>query len=240
MIKDGIKIIQVKNSEEGVEVCKKLLYEMVSKTSVLFLSGGSTPKVLYEILAKEQKLNVGAVAMVDERSGKKLHDNSNELMIKNTHLLSFLQKSNTKFYPVLQNEEMQNTALQYDETVRYLFNYFQKSVAILGIGADGHTAGIPAIEEISQKILDDKSSLVNFYDHKESFYKKRITLTFLGLSKLDQIIVLVFGKDKKKALKLMFTHSAGSGQESIAQIPARFLREKGIAEKVILITDQQV
>ena len=207
---------------------------MVSKTSVLFLSGGSTPKVLYEILAKEQKLTAGAVAMVDERFGEKLHENSNELMIKNTHLLSFLQKSNTKFYSVLQNEDIENTALQYDETVRYLFNYFQKSVAILGIGADGHTAGIPAIEEISQKILDDKSSLVCFYDHEESFYKERITLTFLGLSKLDQIIVLVFGKDKKKALRLMFKNG------SVAQIPARFLREKGIEEKITLITDQRV
>ena len=234
MIKDGIKIIQVKNPEEGVGVCKKLLYEMVSKTSVLFLSGGSTPKDLYEVLAKEEKLNIGAVAMVDERFGEKLHENSNELMIKNTQLLSFLQKSNTKFYPILQNEDMQNAAVQYDEAVRYLFNYFQKSVAILGIGVDGHTAGIPAIEEISQKILDNKSSLVSFYDNEERFYKKRITLTFLGLSKLDQIIVLVFGKDKRKALKLMFKNG------SIAEIPARFLREKGIAEKIILITDQKI
>jgi 6-phosphogluconolactonase/glucosamine-6-phosphate isomerase/deaminase len=133
----------------------------------------------------------------------------------------------------LQNENIGNTALQYDETVRYLFNYFQKSVAILGIGADGHVAGIPALEGISQKILDDKSSLVSFYDLEESFYKKRITLTFLGLSKLDQIIVLVFGKDKQKALKLMFQNGL------IAQIPAWFLREKGVAEKTILITDQK-
>jgi 6-phosphogluconolactonase/glucosamine-6-phosphate isomerase/deaminase len=34
---------------------------------VLFLSGGSTPKTLYEILAKEQKLKAGAVALIDER-----------------------------------------------------------------------------------------------------------------------------------------------------------------------------
>jgi 6-phosphogluconolactonase/glucosamine-6-phosphate isomerase/deaminase len=55
----------------------------------------------------------------------------------------------------------------------------------------------------------------------------------LGLSKLDQIIVLIFGKDKQKALKLMFQNGL------IAQIPARFLREKGVAEKTILITDQK-
>ena len=234
MIKDGIEIIKVKNSKEGIEVCKQLLYEMVSKTSILFLSGGSTPKALYEVLAKEGKLNAGAVSLVDERFGEKLHENSNESMIKNTQLLSYLQKLNIEFYPILQDEDIKNTSMQYDETVRYLFNYFQKSVAILGIGADGHTAGIPAIEEISQKILDDKSSLVSAYDDEESFYKQRITLTFLGLSKLDQIIVMVFGKDKQKALQLMFKNG------SIAQIPARFLREKQIAEKAVIITDQKI
>ena len=241
MIKDGIKIIQVKSSEEGIEVCKKLLYEMVSKTSVLFLSGGSTPKVLYEILAKEQKLSAGAVAMVDERyitsSEFRVQSSespiANETMIGQTGLTQYLAEAKIRFYSILENKEIEDTAKDYDETVRFLFSYFQKSVAVLGIGADGHTAGIPAIEEISQKILDDKSSLVSSYEDEESFYKKRITLTFLGLSKLDQVIVLVFGKDKKKALKLMFKNG------SLTQIPARFLREKGITEKTILITDQE-
>jgi 6-phosphogluconolactonase len=230
-----MKIIKVKNPEEGIEVCKKLLYEMVSKTSVLFLSGGSTPKTLYEILAKEKRLNAGAVAMVDERFGEKQHENSNELMIKNTHLLSYLQKLNTEFYPVLQkNEDIETTAVQYDETVRYLLNYFQKSIAILGIGTDGHTAGIPAQVQNSEFRAQNKTDLVTSFDNFPGDFKKRITLTFLGLSKLDQIIVLVFGKDKKKALGLMFKEG------SVSEIPARFLRKRGVVEKTILITDQRM
>jgi 6-phosphogluconolactonase/glucosamine-6-phosphate isomerase/deaminase len=102
------------------------------------------------------------------------------------------------------------------------------------VGVDGHTAGIPAIPAISKTILDDKSSLASFYDDQESFYKQRITLTFLALTKLDEIIVLVFGKDKQKALKLMFE----SG--SIAQAPSRFLNQKEINDKITLITDQAV
>ena len=234
MNKNGIKIIRVRNAEEGIEVCQKLLYEMVTKSVVLFLSGGSTPKALYQKLAEGKKLNAGAVAIVDERFGEKLHETSNEKMINDTGLIEYLEENKIRFYPILEESEMRETASDYDETVRFLFNYFQKSIAILGIGADGHTAGIPAIAEISQKIIDDKSSLVSAYNDEESFYKKRITLTFLGLSKLDQIIVLVFGKDKKKALKLMLTNG------SIAEIPARFLRKEGIAEKTILITDQKV
>jgi 6-phosphogluconolactonase/glucosamine-6-phosphate isomerase/deaminase len=228
-----MKIIKVNNSEEGIEICKKLLYEKVSKNSVLFLSGGSTPKTLYEILAKEKLLKVGAVALIDERFGKKLHENSNEQMIKDTGLVQYLSKQNIRIYPILENQSMRDSAENYDETLRFIFNYFPKSIGILGVGADGHAAGIPAITKISQKILDDKSLLVSFYDDEESFYKQRITLTFLALSKLDEIIVLVFGKDKKKALKLMFKEG------SIAEIPSRFLNTKAMEEKVTLITDQK-
>lgn len=226
-----MKIIRVKNPQEGVEVCKKLLYEEVAKNTILFLSGGSTPKALYQILAKEERLNPGAVAMVDERYGEKLHENSNQKMIQDTGLIRYLSKQNIRFYPILENKLMEETAKDYDETVRYLFNYFPKSVAILGVGADGHTAGIPAIEKISEKIANDKSSLISFYNAPESFYNERITLTFLGLAKFDQPIVLVFGEEKKKALQLMLK----SG--SIAEIPSRLLTQKEISDKVILITD---
>ena len=229
-----MKIIRVKNPQEGIEVCKKLLYEKVSKKSALFLSGGSTPKTLYEILTKEKNLKAGAVALIDERFGEKLHENSNEKMIQDAGLIQFLTQQNIRFYPIIENKNQEDSTKDYDETMRYVFNYFPKSIGILGIGADGHTAGIPAIVEISRKILNDKSSLVSFYDDQESFYKQRITLTFLALSKLDEIIVLVFGKDKKKALKLMFKEG------SVAEIPSRFLNTKEIEEKVTLITDQVV
>lgn len=229
-----MKIIKVKNPEEGIEICKNLLYEMITKTSVLFLSGGSTPKTLYEILAKEKKLKAGAVSMIDERYGKKAHGGSNELMIKNTHLLPYLQKLNIEFYPILEDKSLGQTAKDYDETIRYLFNYFQKSIAILGIGTDGHTAGLQAGMTNDQYQMSNKTDLVTGFNDFPGDFKQRITLTFLGLSRLDKIIVLVFGKDKKKALKLMFKKGP------IAEIPARFLTQQEIAGKVILITDQTI
>jgi len=236
-----MKIIKVENSEEGIEICKKLLYEIISKNTILFLSGGKTPKALYETLAKEKKLNVGAVAMVDERyapsSQFKVPSSklgTNEFMIKNTRLLSYLQKLNIKFYPILENKDIGQTTKDYDETVRFLFNYFGKSVGILGVGMDGHTAGLPAGVQSSEFGVQSETNLVTSFTDFPGEYKERISLTFLGLSKLDQIIVLVFGEDKKKALKLMFKPG------SIAEIPARFLTQKEITEKVILITDQKL
>lgn len=232
MLNQGINIIKVKNQQEGFEVCKSLIYENVSKASVLFLSGGSTPKLLYENLSKEQKLSVGAVALVDERFGEKLHEDSNEKMIRNTGLVSYIE-NHARFYPILENKGSEETTKDYDDTVRYLLGYFPKSVGVLGIGADGHTAGLPTGNDSSQLIIDSQSNLVTEINNFPGDFKKRITLTFLGLSKLDLIIILVFGKDKKKALNLMFKGN------NISEIPARFFKNPEIAKKTILITNLQ-
>jgi len=102
-----MKIIKVKNPQEGFEICKKLLYKIVSKNSVLLLSGGSTPKALYEILAREKTLKIGAVALIDERFGEKLHENSNEKMISDAGLIQYFSEQNIRFYPILEDKPME-------------------------------------------------------------------------------------------------------------------------------------
>ena len=129
---------------EGLDAAKKVLYKNVDDRTVLFLSGGSTPKFLYQTLAKEKKLKVGAVAMVDERFGSPFHQNSNEKMINDTGFLSYIESENISFYGILKDRLLEETAKDYDKVVQTLFKKFQKRVAILGIGEDGHTASLPA------------------------------------------------------------------------------------------------
>src|ERR1035437_3014667 len=133
-----MKIIKVKNPQEGVEACKRLLYEKVSKNTALFLSGGSTPKALYEILAKEKLLKAGAVALIDERYFSNIKSETNEEMIRQTGLVKYLEESKTRFYSILENKNMHDSTRDYDETIRSVFNYFPTSIGILGVGIDGH------------------------------------------------------------------------------------------------------
>ena len=253
MQKDGIKILRVKNPEKGFEICKNLLYENASKNSVFFLSGGSTPKTLYELLAKEKKLSIGAAALVDERyipnsklksparlasesvagrqksKAEEIPEGTNEKMIRDTGLVQYIENT-ARFYPILEEKGIEETAKDYDETVRFLFSHFPKSVGILGIGADGHTAGLrPGIN--NSEFIIHNSELVTHFEDFPGDFKKRITLTFPGLSKLDKIIILAFGREKKKALRLMFNG------DNISEIPARFFKTRDIAEKTTLITD---
>lgn len=231
--KNGILVFESPSVNKANEVATEILEKYSDFKTALFLSGGNTPKKLYEYLAEKKRLKAGAVGQIDERYGKRGHRHSNELMIENTKLVKYFESQNIRFYPMLESEkEIQECAKNYDEALRFILKYIPKSVGVLGIGADGHTAGIPAISEIAKKITEDQASLVSFYEAEK--YGPRITLNFQGLGLLDLIIVLVLGQEKREALKKMFTDGL------VEDYPSRFYLRPEIAKKTILITDQVV
>jgi len=272
----------VQNPIQGLTSAKRLLYKHVDRKTALFLSGGSTPKQLYVSLAQEEKLNPGAVALVDERYGPPFHSNSNESMIKETGLIDYLTSQKIPFYGILQGSHrhsgkrsasrismvqrdsgqavrrpeltaewarmtLENVAEDYDKKVKQLLSHFSKHIAILGIGEDGHIAGLPAkyqisthstssglmLSEVEASNLKSQKYVTEIRDFPGEL-KQRITLTFKALSQMDLLIVLVFGSEKQSALNLMLT----LGLEE--EIPSRFFKRPDIAKKTILITDQKV
>lgn len=232
-----MKILQISDFQQAIEKAKEIVYEKVDKKTVLFLSGGATPKSLYASLVSDKILHPACVGMIDERYGKKFHAQSNELMIRETGFLDYLSSQRIPFYPIL-NRTMsrQNTAKSYDKTTRDLFFHFPKSVAIMGIGTDGHTSSIiPNRKDFIDPMFDDgkKQLFVGEFNDTKSDYKERIGMTFAGLSLIDYFIVLAFGKEKKKALQEMFN------QGSLEEIPARFFAQQA-SNNTIIITDQQV
>ncbi len=233
----GITIATVANSHEGFSLAKEIFSKIVDNKTAFYLSGGSTPKVLYEQFAKDESLKPGAVGVIDERYGKPFHDTSNEKMFRETGLLRYLQMRGVPFYPMLKGKSREETADAYDEELRKLNANYSKSVAILGIGADGHTAGIaPKREDFTNPVFETsrKDLFVSEFDDPTGYFKERVTMTFLALQHLDLLVILAFGEEKKKALELVFT----SGSE--AEIPARFLIRPEIAKKTLFITDQRI
>jgi 6-phosphogluconolactonase/glucosamine-6-phosphate isomerase/deaminase len=234
---DGVTIVSVAEIEQGLLLAKKLLYSLITNRTILYLSGGNTPATLYATLAKEEKIRPGVVGLIDERYGDPMHASSNEKMIASTGLLRYFSMLDTPYYAMLRGVLLEETAGRYDELIRSLQTVYPKSIGILGMGSDGHIAGIlPNRSDFDNPLFkkDDSYSLVKGIEDAGGIYKKRVTQTFLGLSLLDTIIVLVFGEEKKKALTQMFEE----GKEE--DIPARFLKRKDVAPKVLLITDQQI
>lgn len=139
------------------------------------------------------------------------------------------------------------TAIIYDQKLRSLQSTFPKHIGILGIGDDGHTAGIPAESQKSKLPpslkLRRTSKIQNFnekfngtdfvtdYDDGGARYGERITMTFTGLSMLDLYIVLVFGPSKQSAMKMMFEEG------DLEVIPGRFYLNKENSAKTFIIQD---
>lgn len=221
-----MKIIKVKNAKEGVIQAENLLYKYSNSQTVLFLSGGSTPKALYKALVKK-KLKTGAVAIVDERFGPLMHENSNEKMIEDTGLFKYLKSLDIPVFKILNGKDIENARKDYEDKIGNLFNNYKQQIAILGIGEDGHTAGIPA------GFYNSKDFVIKI-DNFPSEFKKRISLTFKALEKMDKLILLVFGNAKQKALNKMFEKG------STNNLPARFYTKRKISKKTILITDQEI
>ncbi|MFH1833340.1 MAG: 6-phosphogluconolactonase [Candidatus Levyibacteriota bacterium] len=238
--KEGVSILTADNIQQELQSAKEILYGVIDKKTVLFLSGGSTPKALYEEIAREKILKPGAVALVDERYGEINHPDSNEKMIRETGFVSYLQSSNVRFYPILENKDFEKTVKDYDETVRLLLSKFPKSVGIFGMGNDGHTAGIaPNKDNFVNPLFgkDQENLFVSCFDDGNTFqtgFGKRITLTFKAMEMFDFLIIFVFGSSKKNALSLMFK------QGSLEEIPSRFYLKPEISKKTLLITDQKV
>lgn len=221
----NVKFQIVKSPKEGYGLAKEILYKKSDKNTVLFLSGGSTPKPLYKKLATERKLKVGAVAMVDDRYGLPMHANSNERMIANTGLFKYLRDANIPIYLQLKSGlSLEKTTEKYDSDVRFLLSKFPKRIAVLGIGADGHIASIgPRSNDLNHDI-----KLVVGIDDFPAEIRERVTLTLKALLMFDLLIVLAFEKEKREgikiALKTFFKGQIGSA----------------LAKKTILITNNPI
>ena len=103
--------------------------------------------------------------------------------------------------------------------VFYLYRNIPE-IAFLGIGEDGHTAGI-----FEEKISNDNCYLLK--NKMDSFY--RITISMNVLIKIPHLIFFVLGSDKKQSLdNILFN------KNSEKFVPAKFLLKNGLGEKIIL------
>jgi 6-phosphogluconolactonase/glucosamine-6-phosphate isomerase/deaminase len=244
-LNQGITVSNVTDISAGIELAKELLYAIIDKKTVLYLSGGSM-QALYEQLAHEERLIPGSVGFIDERFGEPMHPTSNEKMITETRFIKYLTFRDIPFYPIIQQGKgREEAAAAYDEKVRSLHSTFQQHIGLLGIGPDGHTSSIIPNRSGSTdgKVkgfhnpwfdADRQHLLVSEVNDPDSHYKERVGMTFLGLSMLDLLIILAFGDSKEPMFELMFAD--GSEED----IPARFFKRPEIAKKTLLITDQQV
>lgn len=182
---------------------------------VLWLtSGGSAIDVQVQIMDALSSIFTGnelsdlTILPVDERYGPFDHVDSNGAQ---------LGRAGFNPYPSLwldvlsENKSFKDTASFYEELTATAFKEADYIVATLGMGADGHTAGVlpdsPAVK--------DEQSIVVAYAWSDY---ERMTLGLSSLAKISAAYVLCYGDTKQEALSRLQQNT-----EPLSKLPAKLL-----------------
>lgn len=178
-----------------------LAKEAIAKRGVfrVTLSGGSTPKRLYELLAtKELPWQNIEFYWGDERNVTEDHADSNCRMVRGA-LLNHLPAEAVNAFPVpVDPNDPAATALAYETKLRETFAGQDAPVwdlALLGMGDDAHTASLfPETDAIDR---NDRWFVENWVPKLDTF---RYTLTQPAINSARQRWFLVGGANKRQAL----------------------------------------
>lgn len=178
------------------------------------LSGGSTPKPLYELLGSStfggrvRWANV-QVFQVDERCVPPDDAQSNYRMIRETLLHSSPLPAENFHRMAAERPDREQAAAEYAEEVRRVLHpspgeWPRLDLILLGMGPDGHTASLfPASAGLNER---QAWVIPNFAPSLNSF---RLTVTFPVLNAGAHVIFLVAGADKAETLRQVLEGPGG-------------------------------
>lgn len=188
------------------------------------LSGGSTPKALYSILASEPALrermpwNKIVFFFGDERHVAPDHPDSN-FKTANDGLFTKLGIDSARVFRMKgEYADADRAAREYEEELRKFFHLQpgqlpRLDLVFLGMGPDGHCAslfpGTKALHETSRQVT---SNWVG------KFFTQRITMTAPVLNHAACVLFMVAGADKAQPLKAVL-----EGPNEPEQLPSQLI-----------------
>jgi len=180
------------------------------------LSGGSTPKSLFNLLATNARTVLPWDRMFffwgDERHVPPTNPDSNYHMADETMLSKIPVPAANVFRIPAENPDAAAAAAAYEQTLRKFFQLQSGQVPILdlillGMGPDGHTASLFP----GTKALQEKTRLV-VANWVEKLKSNRITLTLPVLNAARCITFLVSGTDKAPVLRAVLEEDVPAEQ----------------------------
>ena len=187
------------------------------------LSGGSTPKALYNLLATNARTVLPWDRMFffwgDERHVPPTDPESNYRTAEETMLSKIPVAAGNVFRIATENPDAAAAAEAYEQTLRKFFQLGPGEVPtfdliLLGMGPDGHTASLfPGTAGLQEK---SRLVIANWVDKLKT---SRLTLTLPVLNAARCVVFLVSGTDKAPAL-----HAVLEGDAPAEQYPSKLIR----------------
>lgn len=187
------------------------------------LSGGSSPKKLFELLASNSyrsKLEWNSIYFFfgDERNVPATHSDSNYLMAKKA-LFEPLVIREVQVFRMLTELGAAEAAADYERKLNSFFGGTRTDfdLVLLGLGDDAHTAslfpGTPVLHENQKLVASCFVPKVNM---------DRITLTAPCINQARAVAFLVFGASKAEAIRQIV-----EGERDFEKYPAQLIAPSG-------------
>ncbi len=206
-----VKVYQ--NKAKVAEEFSKFLIEKSSnkKSFHIALSGGSTPKIVFDVLAEEfsNDVNWSAIHLYwgDERCVAPDDEESNYRMTVE-HLISKVDIPEENIHRIKGEENPKEEAKRYGALLEDLLPHElglpQFDLVILGMGDDGHTASIFP-HEINLWVSPDNCEVAI---HPESG-QRRVSLTGRIINNAKTVVFLVTGESKAEKVRIIVDREEG-------------------------------
>ncbi len=200
----------------------------IKSRAKIALCGGSTPKAAYSLLGKKnlEWSNVD-LFLGDERWVDKESQDSNCFLLNNSLFKEGNPSLEASFFNVSTVElaSPDDSAKNYETILKNNVDGDPPKfdLILLGLGDDGHTASLfPGSDA-----LFERDSLITVGEGKGH---KRITFTSKLLSSADNVVFLISGSAKQRALKRLLDQS-----ESWERTPAKLVAPNS---EIIVLTDK--
>ncbi len=224
-------MIRIYNDLEALSQAAAELFMLQSRVASLVcgrfsvaLSGGETPRRLYEILASSPysdriHWNEVHIFWSDERWVPEDDPRNNSLMARRT-LLDHVAIPTENIHPIRCSSSPQLAAQDYESELKEFFSQQNPNfhLVLLGLGSNGHIASLFP----HTPVLDIKDRWVaDVYVKELDMY--RITFTAPFINRASQVVFLVSGADKAEVLEDVL-----EGPYKPRDLPAQIIRPAGI------------
>lgn len=188
------------------------------------LSGGSTPKTLYGLLASDEFRTRFPWSRVswywgDERFVPYDHPDSNYRMTREA-MLAKAPVPSENVHPIPTDGTPEDAACRYERTLRGCYGAATLDpqrplfdITLLGLGPDGHTASLLP----GEPVLDERERWVAAVSHGRP--EVRITMTYPAIESSRRVAFLVAGKEKAEIFSAIRTGNS--------RVPAARVRPVG-------------
>ncbi len=185
------------------------------KSFLLALSGGNTPRTLYNLFASEfsNKIPWEYVHLFwgDERYVPRNDIHSNFAMAYDSFISRVnIPQRNVHRIPV-ETDSPEKSAELYEILLKQMFSISKEKndhqsfdLILLGMGKDGHTASLFP----KNPVLFEKRRMVCAVNAPQDMKPiQRITITFPTINKADRVFFLISGAEKESILNFIFNES---------------------------------